>query len=233
MSDNKAKDLTGIVFSFVSLKVKAIIIGVCIGLLIIFIGIFGLIGMFSTSNYDEEDSSSSSASSGSVEVVESTYKYVGAEFCMPFEVWNSTKDVITSKFSPNRTLTVNGVTQSRPHTGIDLVCISKVSPKICASVAGKVVVANPGSTGYGNYVVLQHIADDGSTFYTLYGHMIQGSIQVAVGDEVEKGRVLGTMGSTGNSTGNHLHFEVRLDKNSSANAVNPFPYLFGNSQNKG
>ena len=63
--------------------------------------------------------------------------------------------------------------------------------------------------------------------------MIQGSIQVAVGDEVEQGRVLGTMGSTGNSTGNHLHFEVRLGTNSSSSAVNPFPYLFGSSQNKG
>ncbi len=81
--------------------------------------------------------------------------------------------------------------------------------------------------------MLQHTADDGSIFYTLYGHMIQGSIQVAVGEEVEQGRVLGIMGSTGNSTGNHLHFEVRLGNNSSGSAVNPFPYLFGNSQNNG
>lgn len=235
MSDNRAKDLTETVFSFLSIKVKLIIIGICLGLLIIFIGIFGLIGVFSSSNSNSDDdgSSSSASSGGSTEVVQGTYKYIGAKFNMPFEMWDSTKDVITSKFSPSRTITVNGVTQTKAHTGMDLVCISKASPKICASLPGKVVVANPGSTGYGNYVVLQHTADDGSIFYTLYGHMIQGSIQVAVGDEVEQGRVLGTMGSTGNSTGPHLHFEVRLGTNSSGSAVNPFPYLFGNSQNKG
>lgn len=117
--------------------------------------------------------------------------------------------------------------------GMDIVCVSKANPKVCASVGGLVVVANAGLTGYGNYVVLEHTGDDGSTFYTLYGHMINGSIQVTVGETVEQGRVLGTMGSTGNSTGSHLHFEVRLDKNSSANAVNPFPYLFGSSQGNG
>lgn len=112
---------------------------------------------------------------------------------------------------------------------MDLVCISKASPKVCSALAGKVVVAIPGSTGYGNYVVLQHTAEDGTTFYTLYGHMIQGSIQVSVGEEVEQGRVLGTMGSTGNSTGNHLHFEVRIGENSSTKTVDPFNYLFGNA----
>lgn len=120
MSDNKAKDFTGIVFSFLSLKVKAIIIGVCVGFLIIIIGIFGLIGMFGSSKTDDEEGSSASAGggsgSGSVEVVEGTYKYVGAKFNIPFETWDSTKDVITSKFSPSRTITVNGVTQTKAHT---------------------------------------------------------------------------------------------------------------------
>lgn len=77
--------------------------------------------------------------------------------------------------------------------------------------------------------MLQHTAEDGTTFYTLYGNMIQGSIQVSVGEEVEQGRVLGTMGSTGNSTGNHLHFEVRIGENSSTKTVDPFNYLFGNA----
>lgn len=119
MSDNKSKDLTGIVFSFLSLKVKAIIIGVCVGFMIIVIGIFGLIGMFSSSTSDDDGSSASAgggSGSGSVEVVEGTYKYVGAKFNIPFETWDSTRDVITSKFSPSRTITVNGVTQTKAHT---------------------------------------------------------------------------------------------------------------------
>lgn len=229
MSDNKAKDLTETVFSFLSIKVKFIVIGICIGLLLIIVILFGVIGMFSTNNNTDEDSSGSSGGSSGSTVSTSTYKYVGAKFSMPFEVWDSTKDVITSKFSPSRTITVNGVTQTKAHTGIDLVCISKASPKVCSALAGKVIVANAGSTGYGNYVVLQHTADDGTTFYTLYGHMIQDSIQVSVGEDVEQGRVLGTMGSTGNSTGNHLHFEVRIGENSSTKTVDPFNYLFGNA----
>lgn len=229
MSDSRAKDLTETVFGFLSIKVKFIVIGICIGLLLIIVILFGVIGMFSTNNNTDEDSSGSSGGSSGSTVSTSTYKYIGAKFSMPFEVWDSTKDVITSKFSHNRTITINGVTQTKAHTGIDLVCISKASPKVCSALAGKVIIATPGTTGYGNYVVLQHTADDGTTFYTLYGHMIQGSIQVSIGEEVEQGRVLGTMGNTGNSTGNHLHFEVRIGENSSAKAVDPFNYLFGNA----
>lgn len=59
--------------------------------------------------------------------------------------------------------------------------------------------------GYGNYVLIQH--SDG--FATLYGHMT--SVKVNVGDIVKKGQQIGTMGSTGYSTGNHLHFEVRFN----------------------
>lgn len=216
MSDNKAKDFTGIVFSFLSLKVKAIIIGVCVGFMIIVIGLFGLIGMFGTSKTDDDEGSSASAGggsgSGSVEVVEGTYKYVGAKFNIPFETWDSTRDVITSKFSPNRTITVNGVTQTKAHTrnGYSM-CIKSKSKSMCfcwgISSSCKCRI---------NWIWklcgLEHTGDDGSTFYTLYGHMINGSIQVTVGETVEQGRVLGTMGSTGNSTGPHLHFEVRLDK---------------------
>lgn len=136
MSDNKAKDFTGIVFSFLSLKVKAIIIGVCVGFLIIVIGIFGLIGMFGSSKTDDDEGSSASAGgssgSGSVEVVEGTYKYVGAKFNIPFETWDSTRDVITSKFSPSRTITVNGVTQTKAHTrnGYSM-CIKSKSKSMC------------------------------------------------------------------------------------------------------
>lgn len=75
--------------------------------------------------------------------------------------------------------------------------------------------------GYGNYVVLQH--SDGN--YTLYGHLAQNSIVVENGDSVKQGQVLGKVGSSGSSTGAHLHFEVRVGGNASSNSVDPLTYI--------
>ena len=71
------------------------------------------------------------------------------------------------------------------------------------------------SAGYGNYVIIQH--SDGN--YTLYGHMAANSITVKSGDHVEQGQVIGKMGSSGYSTGTHLHFEIRIGENSNSAAV--------------
>ena len=56
---------------------------------------------------------------------------------------------------------------------------------------------------------------------TLYAHMLSGSRQVVEGQSVSQGQVIGTVGSTGNSSGPHLHFEVRKN----GVCVNPLPYL--------
>ncbi len=225
-------DLTSTVFSFLSLKVKLIIIGIVLGLFfIILIPVIAISAVTGVGGDDDTDSSSISSSevNATSEVIGSDklYQYANSKFVMPFETWNTNKDVITSKFSPKRTITVNGVTQTRPHTGIDLVVVSIGSPRICAVLDGKVVVSKAGSTGYGNYVVIEHHLED-MTFYTLYGHMRAGSLMVSEGMEVKAGQTLGIMGSTGNSTGPHLHFEVRVNQNFSSNAVDPYPYLFGN-----
>jgi len=71
------------------------------------------------------------------------------------------------------------------------------------------------SAGYGNYVIIQH--SDGN--YTLYGHLAANSILVKAGDHVEQGQVIGKMGSSGYSTGTHLHFEIRIGENSNSAAV--------------
>ena len=105
--------------------------------------------------------------------------------------------------------------------------VSVSDPKICSVLFGKVVVSKAGNTGYGNYVVIEHTSAENITFYTLYGHMKEGSIMVAEGTVVQAGQVLGIMGSTGNSTGDHLHFEIRINNNSSNNAVDPFEFLYG------
>ena len=100
---------------------------------------------------------------------------------------------------------------------------------VVASRGGTVVVAVSGCPhnygkssscgcggGYGNYVVIQH---DG-TYSTLYGHM--ASLTVSVGDTVSQGQTIGYVGSTGFSTGAHLHFEVRVN----GSKVNPADYLY-------
>ena len=246
MADNKNQvaEMGKLGFSLLSFKTKMIIIGVVIVIfLIIIVPVVAIMSIFSPATKNssqkkggDKGSNSSSGTSVTISVNEvfdegSLVKYENATFPMPFETWDKSKDVITSRFSKSRTITVNGRVQSGAHTGMDIVCISKASPKICAVASGTVVVAKAGSTGYGNYVVIQHISDEGKRFYTLYGHMVDGSIAVAEGSEVKVGQVLGIMGSTGNSTGPHLHFEVRLNDNTSSSAVNPYPYLFGEEEN--
>ena len=75
--------------------------------------------------------------------------------------------------------------------------------------------------GYGNYVIIQH--SDGN--YTLYGHLYADSITVRAGDSVSQGQVIGKMGSSGSSTGAHLHFEIRIGQNTGSAAVDPLDYI--------
>ena len=88
------------------------------------------------------------------------------------------------------------------HTGIDLAVAAGTPVHAALDGVAHVVVS---ATGYGLHVVLDH--GDGLT--TLYGHL--ESVSVRDGDEVAAGDVIGLVGSTGNSTGPHLHFEVRRD----------------------
>ena len=79
------------------------------------------------------------------------------------------------------------------------------------------------SGGYGNYVIIYHgKMSDGNQYSTLYGHM--RSVATSAGKYVQQGEIIGYVGSTGNSTGNHLHLEV-WKGGSKANAVNPRGYI--------
>ncbi len=89
----------------------------------------------------------------------------------------------------------------RPHTGIDIAL--RTGDKIYAAFDGVVRVAKYNG-GYGNMVLIRHY----NNLETLYGHMSE--IKVKVGQEVKAGDVIGLGGSTGRSTGPHLHFECRL-----------------------
>ncbi|WP_162297931.1 peptidoglycan DD-metalloendopeptidase family protein [Halalkalibacillus sediminis] len=98
------------------------------------------------------------------------------------------------------------------HKGMDIAGVTNRS--ILAADTGVVVEAGWDSGGYGNKVVINHK----NGFTTLYAHM--SSLNVSVGQKVQKGDKIGVMGSTGNSTGIHLHYEIR--KNGSL--VNPANY---------
>jgi murein DD-endopeptidase MepM/ murein hydrolase activator NlpD len=98
----------------------------------------------------------------------------------------------------------------RFHSGIDIggsaVGKSINGAPIVAAGAGRVIFAGVRS-GYGNTVIIDH----GNGVTSLYAHQQTGGIKVSVGQHVEKRDRIGTVGSTGNSTGPHLHFEVRVN----------------------
>ena len=116
---------------------------------------------------------------------------------------------ITSNYG-YRYLELYGYT--RLHAGTDIG--AQYGAEVTAAAAGNVTIATYGS-GYGNYVMIAHA--DGSV--TLYGHM--SSLAVSAGQTVSQGDVIGYVGSTGNSTGPHLHFEVRIN----GSPVDPMQYF--------
>lgn len=115
------------------------------------------------------------------------------------------------------------ISGGRLHSGIDL--IGQKNSKVMCVMDGEVTTATYNGS-YGNYVEIKHIDGDGTVFYTLYAHMQNNSLRVKKGDNVSKGQVIGVQGTTGNSTGDHLHFEVRTNTGSNRYAIDPAPYLF-------
>jgi murein DD-endopeptidase MepM/ murein hydrolase activator NlpD len=117
---------------------------------------------------------------------------------------------ITSGFG-SRTDPVTGATAY--HAGLDIG--APCGTPIKAAGTGNVISAGFNSGGYGNMTLINH----GNGLSTLYGH--QSSIIVSAGQSVTQGQVIGYVGSTGKSTGCHLHFEVRVG----GNPVDPSGYL--------
>ena len=114
---------------------------------------------------------------------------------------------------------VSGV--NKLHAGIDFAAAG--GTPIYAAASGYVQVAGWSTGGYGNYVIIYHgKMSDGNTYSTLYAHM--RSVATSAGKYVKQGELIGYVGTTGNSTGNHLHLEV-WKGGSKANAVNPRSYI--------
>jgi murein DD-endopeptidase MepM/ murein hydrolase activator NlpD len=102
---------------------------------------------------------------------------------------------------------------SPTHRGLDIVANQGVPVK--SALAGRVVGAAEGDGPYGWYVIVEH----GGTFTSVYAHL--SKIRVKVGDVVEKSQIVGEVGTTGQSTGSHLHLELRQNNV----PIDPRPYL--------
>jgi murein DD-endopeptidase MepM/ murein hydrolase activator NlpD len=98
------------------------------------------------------------------------------------------------------------------HTGVDLVPRDgKNGGTVRATASGQVVKAQKqtGDTGWGHLIRIRHTLPSGDVWYSQYGHMLEGSLLVNVGKWVHKGQAIGKVGSTGASSGPHLHFEIK------------------------
>lgn len=132
----------------------------------------------------------------------------------------------------------NDEVHSGKHNGVDFVSTTD-DKSVHASQSGEVVATYSncpqnegiGSTcpnisnfgGGGNFISIKHETKDGQIYYTGYHHLKE--VKVTVGDDVKQGDVIGVQGSSGNSTGDHLHLELRLNTNTFDSVVDPMPYF--------
>lgn len=128
--------------------------------------------------------------------------------------WPISRARITQPFGPSSVLLEPALgPYPHFHTGIDVA--GPIGTAVTAAADGIVVAANHTRVGYGNYVIIAH----GAGIMTLYAHLLE--TEVNVGDRVYRGERVGLEGSSGLSTGPHLHFELRVNDQ----VTNPLPYL--------
>lgn len=152
-----------------------------------------------------------------------TARYVSSTYVKKYSVTTSaapmiipTKGTLTQGYGP-----ASGQYGYTFHNGIDLAAV-KGTP-VVAAASGQVIVArNYGA--YGNHIMMSHQIN-GVTYITVYAHLDR--INVVKGQTVTKGTAIGAVGNTGNSFGNHLHFEVHRNSyvyssSSAANSINPY-----------
>lgn len=107
------------------------------------------------------------------------------------------------------------------HEGIDFTPGDRYPVQV---IADGVVVESESSGALGQHVIVQHVVA-GQVVLSLYGHLTAGSDTVAVGDSVGRGDVIGLVGSTGQSTGPHLHFGIQVD----GVLIDPYPWLIAHA----
>jgi septal ring factor EnvC (AmiA/AmiB activator) len=140
-------------------------------------------------------------------------------------IWPIQQGTITLVFGPcTQAFEPPGFGYPHFHSGVD-VAYKQGTPILAADdgvvVAAASSVVNGQLVGYGNYIIVAHR----NNFFSLYGHLL--GFQVKAGDSVHQGQLIGYEGSTGNSTGPHVHFEYRYG----GQPTNPLPYLPPNGPN--
>jgi murein DD-endopeptidase MepM/ murein hydrolase activator NlpD len=145
------------------------------------------------------------ASSSNTTTTTTTTKYTGGKFQWPVPSYTRVSSEYGYRIHPI-------YNTKKLHAGLDIA--APYGSSVLAAEAGTVTTATY-SSGYGNYVIISH----GNGIATLYGH--NSSLLVKAGDKVTRGQVIAKVGSTGASTGNHCHFEVRVN----GSTTNPRAYL--------
>ena len=140
-------------------------------------------------------------------------------------IWPLQQGTITLVFGPcSQAFEPPGFGYPHFHTGVDI-AYNQGTPILAADdgivVAADSSLLNGQLVGYGNYIIVAHR----NNFFSLYGHLL--GFQVKAGDGVHQGQLIGYEGSTGNSTGPHVHFEYRYG----GQPTNPLPYLPPNGPN--
>jgi murein DD-endopeptidase MepM/ murein hydrolase activator NlpD len=100
------------------------------------------------------------------------------------------------------------------HNGLDYA--GRLGNELYATDTGVIIYAGWSNRGYGNTIVIDH----GNGYISLYGHLMDGGLSVSCGQVISAGQLIGYMGSTGNSSGPHLHFEIRYN----GSPVNPHDF---------
>lgn len=104
--------------------------------------------------------------------------------------------------------------QRAGHNGLDIAAATGTD---VAAAQGGIVITAGWVSGFGNCIIIDH----GGDLWTLYGHLVNGGVLVSVGQEVGQGQIIGKVGSTGRSTGPHLHFGVYQN----GKDIDPYTYL--------
>lgn len=168
-------------------------------------------GSSSDNTTSSSSNSSTNSSSASSDTVNKNPDFTSGKFTWPVPGYYNITSYYGYRVNP-----VSGI--YKLHGGIDVASAGIYGKPIVAAADGVVLIAG-WSSSFGNWVLINHGMSGGKQYATVYAHMCK-SPSVSSGQSVTAGQTIGYVGSTGNSTGNHLHFEIRVN----GDRVDPMNY---------